>query len=610
VKRHLTVLTLLVAAIFPAGAADSRWTRLRSDNFELYSSAGLRASRDTLKMFEQVRGFFEKVMGPSSKPLPVRLVAFGSAKEFEPYRFNEYATAYYTQTAERDYIVMSRAGADVFPGAVHEYVHLLVRGSKLDLPPWLNEGIAELYSTLRPVGNEVVVGDIIPGRHRALLDDKWVPLQTILAADHNSAYYNEKNKAGSLYNEGWALTHMLNFHPDYRPKFAEVVRAAASGQPSAEALAKIYGRPLDKIERDLQSYLRGGSFKAALFPLKFDRKVEEVASEPLVEFDVDLMFADLVFGPDREEKRAKAFERLATQDPKRPEPLRGLAEAAWRGGRRDEAVEFFAKAYALGDRDPRLLWDYGRLVERKDGEQAARVLAELIKKQPERLEVRLELAEVQTRNGKAQAALETLSTIRKVTPEEAPRFFRVAVYAHLLNGDRANAEANAKRLQDIAKSGEDVAEAENLLRLSAAPPAAVRAPDRVEAAEPERPSLRRPDSPPGSDPSDAKPLLRRVDQPGSAEVAHDALPERPSATGRFVELDCRGAQARMVVETAGGRKVFLIEDPGKVAITAGSQGPVDMTCGPQKPAARVEISYDRPRAGQSGIDGLVRTLAF
>jgi hypothetical protein len=146
-------------------------------------------------MFEQVRAFFEKVLGSPSKPLPVRLVAFGSAKEFEPYRFNDYATAYYTQTPERDCIVMSRAGADVFPVAVHEYVHLLTRGSRLDLPPWLNEGIAELYSTLRPVGNEVVVGDIIPGRDRALLDDKWVPLQIILAADHKSPYYNEKKRS-------------------------------------------------------------------------------------------------------------------------------------------------------------------------------------------------------------------------------------------------------------------------------------------------------------------------------------------------------------------------------------------------------------------------------
>jgi Flp pilus assembly protein TadD len=601
VIRYVRAVTFVAVVLSSGSAADSRWTRLRSEHFELYSSASPRASRDTLRMFEQVHAFFAKMLpGAAGKEVPVRIVVFGSEKEYEPHRLNEFAVAYYTQTPDRDYIVMGKAAADTFPIAVHEYVHLLVRHSKLDLPPWLNEGIAELYSTLRPVGNEVIVGSIIAGRHRALLDDKWVPLPTILAADRHSPYYNEKNKAGSLYNEGWALVHLLNFHPDYRPKFAEVTQAVASGKPSAQALTDIYGRPLDRIERDLQAYLRGNSFKAAVFPLKFDRKVEEAASEPLPDFDAELMFTDLASESGKAESRKKALERLAAQEPGRAEPQRALGDLAWRAGQRDEAVEYFAKAYAVGDRDPRLLWDYGRLVERKDGAQAAKVLAELLAKDPDRMEVRLELAEVQVRSGQAEAALVTLSPVRKVTPQDAPRFFRVAVYAHLRNGDRANAEGTAKRLRDIAKTDEDRAEADRLLQLSAAPAAAVELP----ATAAVEPSVR-------SELTDGeKPLLRRVEQPGREQVSHEALPARPSAAGRFVELDCRGPQARMVVETAAGRKLFLIEDPGKVAITAGSDGPVDMTCGPQKTPAKVEISYDPPRPGQSGIDGIVRTLAF
>ena len=66
----------------------------------------------------------------------------------------------------------------------------------------------------------------------------------------------------------------------------------------------------------------------------------------------------------------------------------------------------------------------------------------------------------------------------------------------------------------------------------------------------------------------------------------------------------------MVLETAAGRKAFLIEDPDKVAITAGASGPVDMNCGAQKSPARVEIGYDPPGPGQTGVEGIVRTLAF
>ena len=69
------------------------------------------------------------------------------------------------------------------------------------------------------MGVKVIVGNLIAGRLQALYREKWVPLAVILGAGHDSPYYNEKNKAGSLYNEGWALVHMLALNQEYRPKF-------------------------------------------------------------------------------------------------------------------------------------------------------------------------------------------------------------------------------------------------------------------------------------------------------------------------------------------------------------------------------------------------------
>src|SRR5262249_14191709 len=145
-------------------------------NFEMYTTAGERSARDTVRFFEQIHSFFAQTMPAAlEKPLPVRIVAFNSAKEYEPYNINEFAIAYYHGTADCDYIVMSHTGAETFPIAVHEYVHLVVRHANMRLPPWLNEGIAELYSTLRPMGDKILVGSLVAGRHRALLSDKWIP---------------------------------------------------------------------------------------------------------------------------------------------------------------------------------------------------------------------------------------------------------------------------------------------------------------------------------------------------------------------------------------------------------------------------------------------------
>jgi tetratricopeptide (TPR) repeat protein len=591
VFRGLFFRWIIVAALLapPSNPAEAHWIKLQSPNFELYTSAGARNARDTLKQFERVHSFFlQAFKGPAAKPSPVRLVAFNAAKEYEPFRPNEFAIAYYHQTPERDYIVMSHGGADTFPIAVHEYVYLLVQHSGMKLPPWLNEGLAELYSTLKPMGDKVLVGDLIRGRHQALLLDKWVPLEAILAADHNSPFYNEKNKAGSLYNEGWALTHMLFFREEYRPKFSQVVAAIDSGKPSAQAIAEAYGRPIGQVDKDLQAYLRGSSFRGALVPAKFEKNTDEAPAEPLPEFDTNLMFADLGSAPGKEKASQAKLEQLVKLDPKRPEPYSRLGYIAWRGGHTDEAVKHFAKAYELGDRDPRLLWDYGRLAERRNAADALRVLAELLAKDPDRLEVRLELAETQLRADQAPAALTTIQPVKKLTPGEATRYFRIAIYAYLRTGDDRRAKETADRFKAIAKTDEQREAADLLL-------------SQVTTRQTRLPAI------PKQTADGPAPRLRR-EEVIRANREDPLPPPPPSASGRFVELDCRQGQAHMVIEVEGAKQVYLIEDPGKIVIKTGGRGTVDLNCGPQKEPLVVQVEY--VPAAQPGIKGVVRTLAF
>src|SRR5215472_14598408 len=172
-----------LAAIFsfgmltvPAPAAEQHWLKLTSSNFELYTTAGERKGREGILYFEQVRDFFSKALPNthSSSPAKVRIIAFRSEKEYAPFRPNGFATAFYQAGFDRDYIVMQNIAQENYPVAVHEFTHLLVRRSGFDPPVWFNEGLAELYSTLRPVGKKVRVGDLIPGRVIALQQNKWL----------------------------------------------------------------------------------------------------------------------------------------------------------------------------------------------------------------------------------------------------------------------------------------------------------------------------------------------------------------------------------------------------------------------------------------------------
>ncbi len=564
---------------------------MQSANFEMYSSAGEKSTRETLAYFEQVRGIFAQAMVKAvEKPLPVRIVAFGSRKEYERYRFNDFAAAYYQGTAERDYIVLSETGPEMFPTAVHEYFHLFARHAELNLPPWLNEGMADLYSTLKPVGDKILVGALIPGRLRALRQEPWVPLAAILSAGRDSPYYTDKEKAGSLYNEGWALTHMLSLSPEYLPKFSEFLAAIQGGTPSEQALMKVYGKPLPKIEQDLQIYLRGRIFNGALFPVKIEKAAGEMVAEPVSPFDVKLMLVDLADRPGKEEETRKPLEPLSHEAPQQPEPYTRLGYLALRGGRRDEAQKYFEKAFALGGREPRMLWDYGRMAETNNVTESIRVLGELLKQQPGRVDARLELAAAQLQSRQIHDAIETLAAIGKAPDEQAPRYFTILAAAQWENGNRDEALKAAIALAGVAKTREERAEADRLVKLLGDPntrptTTAITATPSAAVTETRR---------------SRTPAMESSREP--REPLDKAGTEHASIAGSFVQLDCAGMQARLWLETTGGKKIFLVEDPNNIKVAEQSSETVDLACGPQKPIA-VRIEYSRPAPGQSKIGG-------
>lgn len=573
-RTRLAWLPLLLA--LPLMGADPKWIRVPSPGFEIYSSANEGDTRRVLRYFELASDFFAKATGAvPAKTEPVRVIVFGSKKEYLPYRPNEFAVAFYQGGAARDYIVLGGTTDDVFPIAVHEYAHLIGQNSGTRLPPWLNEGLAELYSTIRPLGDQVVVGSLIPGRMQALRREKWTPLSVILAADRNSPYYNEKNKAGSLYNEGWALTHMLALTTEYAANFTKLVAAIGSERPSQQALEEAYGKPLAQIERDLQGYINGGSFQGAVIPAKLRGSSGRAASSALGAFDLKLALLDLTNRPGREEETRKAYEALEAEDPARPEPHVGLGYLAWRLHDDQGRAGHFGKAFELGARNPTFLFDYGRTSAQADPKGAAKALETLMAAQPNRKEVRIALAEALLIGKDAMGARATLAKIGTVTPDDAGRFFKILAYASLETGDLKEARAAGKRWKEFAKEEGEKEAADGLL-------------DAVDNRE------RFMD---GSARGDAG-------NSGSAGANKDLA----SFSGTLIDMQCKGSESRLVVENRGEKMVLLMADSSTVSARLKGGNVVDLTCGKQKPV-EVTIRYD-PAAAQSEIAGQARIMEF
>jgi len=147
------ILALLALPVFGA----QQWIELKTRRFELYSGAGEQTTRETLHRLEQMDAFLSKV--PEFKPkseAPVRVVIFSTAEQFAPYKAKNFEAGHYEFIGVRDWIAL---GPVYDPLVVaHEFTHLTVRRAGLQLPAWLNEGLADLFSTAVVTGADARVG--------------------------------------------------------------------------------------------------------------------------------------------------------------------------------------------------------------------------------------------------------------------------------------------------------------------------------------------------------------------------------------------------------------------------------------------------------------------
>jgi hypothetical protein len=218
---------------------------------EVYSDAGAENARALLLWFELLRAFFQQRTGLRVTPLsPLRALYFRSAEEYEAYRLRPNSDAYYASADGRDYIVLSGGGpsekAIPLRIAAHEYWHFVEHAGALRLPPWLNEGMAELFSTVRLSDHDGRLGSEPGGHIRILRSRSWIPLATLLALPDDSPLRRQRDTSELFYSESWALAHMLMLSPDYSQRFRTVVERLASGMPGPEVLESVYEKPLGR----------------------------------------------------------------------------------------------------------------------------------------------------------------------------------------------------------------------------------------------------------------------------------------------------------------------------------------------------------------------------
>lgn len=597
VKRaaEAVILLLLVAACTPLPARE-RWISISTSHFEMYTDNSEKRAIEALQTFEQVRYFFLKTSARQQPPEGrVRIIAFSSEKEFKPYRPNAGTFAYYQPSPQRDYIVMQ----DIEPAhsrvAVHEYTHLVVQHLKLELPTWLNEGMADLYSSLEPQGTKALVGRPLPEHAATLISRPWMDWEVLFRVDHKSPYYNEPDKMQIFYAQSWALTHMLELSAPYSARFTKFLAIVASGVSTTDALQRVYGKSVSDIGRDVRNYVHQTTVKGAVFDVTLSKSDLNPQITELSEFDLELALAD--FLSTRLDTASEARKRLLTlekQNPKNRDVELSMGYLAWEEKNLDEARQHFSVAINEGVKDPKVIYQYAQLL-RNSSAPAAQIealLQEVLTLQPDNLEACLFLSGTALNAGHFGVALAALSTVRNVPPENAYDFFSMNAFARSQLKDYAHAKENATRALAYAKNPDQRLQITNIL-------------DFINrATEPKA------EPGPTSDGDRAVPTLAQKEIAPASKVGLELHPDLPRVQGETKSFECLpGGIYHLHLQVGNREMVFAVpRDPRDVFVRNTENPTALFTCGPLKSQV-LSVVYT-PATTQDKIDGIMAELIY
>jgi hypothetical protein len=245
------------------GRSTPDWLGYSTPHFTVLAKGHQEQGRTVLERLEMARQFFEKTGWARHDGAPaVQLLAFYADKEFESYRPHESAYAFYQRGRTGDYIVMRDLEPEHYSVAIHEYTHSVVEHAGLNLPPWLNEGLADFYSTLECRQAKVLLGVAPQGRDLILQNRHWMDWAALTAVDENSPYYQQPEKMLLFYSQSWAMVHMLAMEPAYAGDFPKFVAAVSGGAAAGAAFWAVYHKTLQQVGAEVAAYARSKRMKA------------------------------------------------------------------------------------------------------------------------------------------------------------------------------------------------------------------------------------------------------------------------------------------------------------------------------------------------------------
>jgi hypothetical protein len=246
---------LLFAPLLVASVLEGRtWSAITTDHFEIYTKT---TGGD--KIIKQLEQFRAELRGTgllnSAKERIVHVLLFDNENEY--FRYAPPGSIGFFQSC-RDYDFVGLLSTD--PDVVgHEYVHAVTSWIWPHAPAWIQEGLAEFYSTAKISRRGVKLGGL-KWEYADVIDRLSAQRLPELATARSGLIRADRSETSELYGLAWGTVSLLQTAAAYRAGCDRFLTMLSNGTGLPEALSKVYGVSLDQFVKDVDHYLRSGHF--------------------------------------------------------------------------------------------------------------------------------------------------------------------------------------------------------------------------------------------------------------------------------------------------------------------------------------------------------------
>ncbi|HZS47947.1 MAG TPA: tetratricopeptide repeat protein [Blastocatellia bacterium] len=644
------VVCVCVYLTLPLGSTSAKdtWHGMHSKNFYLLGNANERDIRQVATKLEQFRQAFGKVF-PNTRPDgadPITVIVFKNHNSFVPFMpvHNGKVTqvgGYFQPSDEGRFILLTAEMEGDYPYSTifHEFVHTLTEDSSRPLPTWLNEGLAELYSTFTITGDKKInLGIPIASHIYTLRQTKFFPLQQLFEIKTDSDEYNEGNKQTIFYAESWALVHYLIMGNGGKrqPQLHQFIQLINSGKSSDEAYRESFDISYEGLQQELQHYIQNSSYHYVTLTLDdkldFDKETQSIPiSDAEAEYQLGKVLS-LQLRSDAEQHLRNAI----AADPNHAEAQAVLGKLLMWQGKVDEAKEHLEKAVAANSKSYMAHFYYAFALSREGSEDKHQLVnrfptanipqirAELIKAiqlNPYFIESYHLLGFVNLVDGKEiDETIQLMNRALTISPgNESVNFVLGQLYAHKQDYDTAR--KIIEPLTRTAKTPEMRASAQMMLRqIDSAAEQMARYKEyqnrRNSGADTDSFYNRNGNTSSGdkntSAPTGPPTLKRRGadESPDSGLCVHYSGEQM---RGFLTKIECptKGIGMTLCVQVEGKTVKFQVSDPSQLRmVSCGVAGNEEFQCGALSTPRLVTVFYEKLDTPKVGIDGRAMAVVF